>query len=392
MDCFCWNIRGFNNSVKRRWFRKWLKLHQPLFGSLSETHVCPEKAQYIINRVFPGWSFDCNYEFSDLGKIWIVWHPSVSVKVISKSLQSINCLIKLPYVQMEFAVSFVYGLTCKKLRRELWSELLFLAVSPEISCHPWAVLGDFNQILYASEHSNADHFSSSRGMRDFSSCITSSGLSDLPFCGASFTWSNKHEVGVVAKKLDRILVNDQWLDSFPNSLGVFGEPGISDHSPCCIFLDSMKPKIKQPFKFLAFLNLNPEFAILIESCWNALEFAGSKMLKVSKKLKEMKSFIRHFSKENYSGIERRVAEAYAHLLSCQQSLLQAPSPLTVLAEKEAHAKWSTLAKAEDSFLLQRSRVKWIGEGDANTTFFHQSIKSRQSQNIFISSLMKLAKF
>lgn len=69
MDSFCWNIRGFNNSVKRRWFRKWLKLNQPIFGGLIETHVYPDNATAIINRVFPGWSFEGNYEYSDLGKI-----------------------------------------------------------------------------------------------------------------------------------------------------------------------------------------------------------------------------------------------------------------------------------------------------------------------------------
>lgn len=175
-------------------------------------------------------------------------------------------------------------------------------------------------------------------------------------------------------------MNDKWLDNFPNSLAVFGEPGISDHSPCCIFLDSLKPRLKKPFKFLSLLNQNPEFSPLIGSCWNALEFDGSKMLKISKKLKEMKSIIRHFSKENYSGIEKRVSEAYAHLLSCQQRLLQDPSSLSMSAEKEAFANWSNLAKAEDSFLHQCARVKWIGEGDANTSFFHRSIKSRQSQN------------
>ncbi|CAH2065463.1 unnamed protein product [Thlaspi arvense] len=136
---------------------------------------------------------------------------------------------------------------------------------------------------------------------------------DLPFIGCTFTWSNNHETGVVAKKLDRILVNDQWQLSFPNFVGVFGKPGISDHSPCCVFLDSLKPKPKRPFKFYTLLNQHPEFSELI------------KMLCVSKKLKELKSIIRHFSRENYLEIEKRVKESYADLLQCQQDLLTSPS-------------------------------------------------------------------
>lgn len=64
MDIFCWNIKGFNCKIKRHGFRKWLKLHKPIFGGLIETHVNSAKAAKIINGVFPGWRYECNYERS----------------------------------------------------------------------------------------------------------------------------------------------------------------------------------------------------------------------------------------------------------------------------------------------------------------------------------------
>ena len=291
MDIFCWNIRGFNCKTKRRGVRKWLKLQKPIFGGLIETHVSSVNAPKIINGDFPGWRYDCNYEFSELGKIWLLWHPSVSVSVSHKSLQSISCLVKLPFVTTELAVTLVYGSNHRKNMKHLWSDLIFLASSPQISNRPWAILGDLNQTLYADEDSNADHFSSTRGMREFSQCVIDAGIQDLQFCGSSFTWSNNQGPGIISKKLDRIMVNDEWLATFPNALGVFGEPGISDHSPCCIFLDVGKQKIKRPFKFFTMLNDHPDFAILISECWNSLNFSGSKMLTVSKKLKHLKSII-----------------------------------------------------------------------------------------------------
>ena len=142
-------------------------------------------------------------------------------------------------------------------------------------------------------------------MRDFLNCTIDSDLSDLPFCGNDFTWSNNQGASVVSKKLDRILVNDVWLSNFPNSLGVFGDPGISDHSPSCVYLDTSRPKQKLPFKFFSMLNDNPDFAPLIAECWNSLPFQGTRMLIVSKKLKELKSIIRTFSRDNYSGIEKK---------------------------------------------------------------------------------------
>ncbi|KAF3570744.1 hypothetical protein F2Q69_00063650 [Brassica cretica] len=95
---------------------------------------------------------------------------------------------------------------------------------------------------------------------DFKECIDECSLFDLPYCGNSFTWSNGH----VSKKLDRILTNSAWLQQFPESIGVFGVPGISDHSPCCVFLDQHRPKQKRPFKFFAHLNQHEDFVEILE--------------------------------------------------------------------------------------------------------------------------------
>lgn len=288
----------------------------------------------------------------------------------------ISCCVKLPHQSVELGISFVYGSNCKKERRLLWEELEAAACSPQFSGLPWIIMGDFNEIISSTEHSKADQFSSRRGMRDFSECLNRCSLADLLFCGNTFTWSNSH----VSKKLDRILANEDWMEEFSDSIGVFGDPGISDHNPCCVFLDQNKPPQKRPFKFFSYLNNHPDFHDLIRSSWNAMPFHGSKQLCVSKKLKHLKSFIRSFSKENYSGLEQRVQEAFNELTRCQHISLNTPSSAPADSERLAHLKWLELAKAEDKFLLQRSRVQRIVEGDGNTAFYHRIIKSRQAQN------------
>ncbi|KAH0853732.1 hypothetical protein HID58_092938, partial [Brassica napus] len=45
--------------------------------------------------------------------------------------------------------------------------------------------------------------------------------------------------------------------------------------------------------------------------------------------------------------------------------------------------WFTLAKAEESYLYQRSRVNWIDVGDSNSTYYHRSLRSRQAVNQII---------
>lgn len=376
MDLFCWNIRGINDSVKRRGFKKWMRKNKPIFGGLVETHVQSSKADNILNSILPGWSFHGNYDHAELGRIWVVWHPSVKVRIISCSHQMTSCVVKLPHIHQELLVSFVYGSNCRTERRLLWSELEAHSVSQFAMDFPWTILGDFNEILHPSEHSKMDQFTFSRGLRDFKDCIDNSAIMDLPYCGNSFTWSNGH----ISKKLDRILSNAAWLQKFPESIGVFGVPGISDHSPCCVFLDQSRPKQKRPFKFFAHLNQHEDFVELLRGCWNSLDFHGTNQLRVSKKLKELKGIIKSFNREHFSQLEQRVETAFSEMCIAQESALANPTPSSTKAVKESHHCWHVLAKAEDSYLKQRSRVQWSAEGDSGTAYYHMVIKSRQAQN------------
>lgn len=200
--------------------------------------------------------FDSNYEFSELGKIWVLWHPSVNVTILSKSLQMITCSVKLPRVQAEFVVSFVYAANDEQARREVWYEVASLATHSAIANKPWAVLGDFNQILNNREHSTAEETSLSRGMRQLNDCLITSNLDDLTFCGNTYTWWNYRAAEPIAKKLDRVLVNEDCSVLVPESYGYFGKPDFSDHSPqqglFSILLCNIKKKHHSNFRICFF--------------------------------------------------------------------------------------------------------------------------------------------
>lgn len=61
-----------------------------------------------------------NYGFSELCKIWVLWHPSVKVDVISKYLQMITCDVLLPDSQNWIVVYVVYASNEKKIINYLW--------------------------------------------------------------------------------------------------------------------------------------------------------------------------------------------------------------------------------------------------------------------------------
>lgn len=73
----------------------------------------------------------------------------------------------------------------------------------------WLLGGDFNVILNMFERS--DFFQGmpvARNVLEFRSCIEDINVTDLHADGPLFTWSNNRQVGFVALKLDRFLVNE----------------------------------------------------------------------------------------------------------------------------------------------------------------------------------------
>ncbi|KAK3229961.1 hypothetical protein Dsin_001842 [Dipteronia sinensis] len=58
-------------------------------------------------------------------------------------------------------------------------------------------------------------------MEEFNDCLQSLELDDLRFSGFLHTWCNKRSNGCISKKLDRVLVNIDWLVKFENSEAIF---------------------------------------------------------------------------------------------------------------------------------------------------------------------------
>ncbi|XP_010501556.1 PREDICTED: uncharacterized protein LOC104778826 [Camelina sativa] len=362
----------------RRSLRKWLRLNKPAFGSIIETRVKFRKSQKYFHSVFPDWNFEGNYEFEELGRIWVVWDKRVRLHIHSKSGQMITCIVRMPNSPKEVVYSFIYAVNCKYGRQQLWDEIEELAKDPIISLKPWVAMGDFNQTLNPSE-SSIGSTKVTKGMLEFRSCLLNAGLFDLTTRGNSLTWWNKREANPIVKKLDRILVNDNWQLEFPLSYAYFGEPEMSDYCPSCLKL-GVPHRSKKPFMVSHFLFQHKDFIPRVSEFWNSTTIEGTAMFRFSKKLKLLKRVIKDLNKQFYSDLENRVKESQADLAFHQARFLANPSPQLATLERQAQQKWFELALAEEKFLMQRSRIKWVESGDCNSAYFHRMINSRMGMN------------
>ena len=380
-DIFCWNIRGLNKYSHRSGLRKWFRENSPLFGGLLETHVKHPKMNKFVSQLFPGWSSEENYGFSPIGKIWMVWHPSLLVTILSKSVQMISAEVIWPTnPQSKFFISVIYASNDPTDRSNLWSEITSLAASHDLNSKPWMVIGDFNQIRDPSEHSLPPTLNMDKRIREFNQCLSNANLEDLNFRGATFTWWNKRKLAPLAKKLDRCLVNDEWYNFFPSSVAFFGSPRFSDHAVVAITLEPARLRAKKPFRFYNFILQNSDFIATVCASWFSFNVTGSGMFRVATKLKLLKKIIRGFSRQNYSGIEKKTAEAHEKLLQAQEAMLYSPSIPNATSELTAQQNWEELSSAEAAFFYQRSRINWLALGDGSTTLFHRYAESRQAYN------------
>lgn len=161
------------------------------------------------------------------------------MKWISECDQAITCLVNVD--STEFVIIFVYACNRYIERIRLWQYLV--AIKGLFPSKPWMIPGDFNVLMHPSECSKFEGVPAiNLETQEFLDCLNEIEVLDHFSTGCYFTWSNMQENNFQARKLDRLLVNEEWLDALPNSIVEFLVPGESDHSPDYLQMEKKRNK------------------------------------------------------------------------------------------------------------------------------------------------------
>lgn len=261
-----WNLRGLNDSLKQKTAKNFLHDNKLSMCGLLEHKIKEPNLRKVMNFVSPHWSFAHNCNHSPFGRIVVCWDPLIlSVQILGMSKQFIHCEVKVLHEDLGFYATFVYGSNDQQERQELWTDLLCLN-----NLAPWVVLWEFNVIRSSKEKSGGTSLCPSY-VDEFNSCLYHSGLEDLRFSGCHLIWSNRQQPpNHVSSKIDRALVNEDWLKTYPYSSSFFPTPWISDHSLAVVYI-ILKPKLAiKPFRFFVFLQIIQCFFLLFKKLGETL--------------------------------------------------------------------------------------------------------------------------
>ncbi|XP_024007995.1 uncharacterized protein LOC112083993 [Eutrema salsugineum] len=326
-----------------------------------------------MNKTCQGWNFTSNHLSDADGRIILIWKSPASLRVMHQSSQSLTCEVLLPNAT-QYVFTAVYASNQGSDRTDLWVELLNLQQTYSLHTCPWVVGGDFNQIVDHSEHSLPSVNANDSSMHQFRDCLNQMGLFDLRSQGPTFTWSNRQPLNPIAKKLDRLLVNNHWINLFPDSIATFYPPLISDHSPCLLDLFHLLPKAgTRPFKFFNYLTKHPKFHQTVVEAWIQAGSIANNLSALCYKQRIIKRNLKLLNRENFSQI--------------QVQSLQAPSAISFQHERDISTRLNFLKGIEESYFRQKSRINWLRDGDQNTSYFHNILKVRTNANSIKSFLL-----
>ncbi|XP_028201026.1 uncharacterized protein LOC114385181 [Glycine soja] len=203
-------------------------------------------------------------------------------------------------------------------------------------------------------------------------------LQEIKCAGNSFTWIRPN--GYVKSRLDRFLVSEHWLSLWPESCQLVLQRNLSDHCPT-ILQNSMVDWGPKPFRVFDWWLQQKGYQKMVREAWNNDQQGGSGGIVLKNKLKNFKAAIKQWSKVEGNINAKKI-------LNIQQKLNEVENLAShrILSDQELKDRNSLqqeLWNASDAFeylMTQKSRARWLKEGDYNTSYFHKIINFRRAYN------------
>ena len=263
MNAISWNCRGLAATSTVQELKDLCFRVKPAIMFLMETRAKESK----VNEIRVKLKFDnmfCVEPKGLAGGLCLFWSKEVEVEIIAANRNYIHTLCRSRNYGDSWDCTFIYGNPHFNDRKALWGRVSVLHHNQN---SPWMCFGDFNEILNQEEKIGL-HPHGHNKMNLFREFLDEAGLMDLEVKGCKFTWtSNPRNDFITRERIDRLLVNWEWRQMFPNAILYAIPPVSSDHSPLILHF---KPKVGDGgrFKYEAYWDEHVDCDKTIKRGWN----------------------------------------------------------------------------------------------------------------------------
>ncbi|KAL5562354.1 hypothetical protein UlMin_032101 [Ulmus minor] len=168
------------------------------------------------------------------------------------SKNAISCIVYNGTTQLPWLASVVYGPHNRAAKRNFWTSIGDIASR---FVGPWLIIGDYNIVLRSSERIGGRNVDDSANM--VLNALDDMGMIELQASGGIFSWQNRHDRGVIYSKIDRGMANAEWWAMFPNASLSFLLETTFDHRPLILRTHLREPFIGRPLRFEAVWTRDP---------------------------------------------------------------------------------------------------------------------------------------
>lgn len=210
---------------------------------------------------------------------------------------------------------------------------------------------------------------------EFKVYIQQNRLTDLPIDNDIFTWNNKISgTQQIASWLDRFIISDNFIhlggDICASILPLAG----SNHCPISLQWKNPGNSNRKRFKFEDFWLTHPKFNTVVKTTWESfIPNGGSLMYQFQQRLKHIKKQIKIWNYTIFGNI-------FQEKKALEQSMAELQQKIILEGRTEEYARKEQIlitqlderGKQQEMIWRQKSRIRWLKEGERNTKFFHRT--------------------
>ncbi|XP_016185449.1 uncharacterized protein LOC107627098 [Arachis ipaensis] len=264
------------------------------------------------------------------------------------------------------AFILVYGAHNRDEKTHIWEELGYIAGLCQVPC---CFLGDFNEIVHVDKRKGAT--SLPRSAKEFKVWIQDMHLVDLALTDRKFTWFR----GRSCSRIDRALVNVEWLEEFPETR-LRGVPrSLSDHCPI-IVEDKKLRGGPRPFRSLDSWFTHEGFLSMVKEEWRGL---GE--IQFTDKLKALTIPLGRWHKANFGEMYKKISKFEEETKRIDDMVSNGVYDETMEARRKALVtcceRWYV---RKEVHWKQMSQSRHAKEMDKNTRHFHNIASARRQNN------------